>query len=339
VQGRDALPLLQEVSSNDLDVPTGRVVYTCWLNRRGGIESDLTVTRLDEDSFLVVTAGAQRTRDFERLRRHTRDRFATVADVSSAYATFSIMGPNSRALMKQLSPADFSEEGFAQATGREIDFGYGKAMALRMTYVGELGWELHIPTEFAQSAFDEVEAAGGELGLRLCGYQAIDSLRLEAGFRDWGHDVGPDDTPQQAGLAFTVAWDKPGGFVGREALLALKGQVPTTRLVQLALQDPEPWLFGTEPVWRNDELVGYVESGARGFTLGTSVGMAYLKCAQGVSVEWLIQGRFEVEVVGRRVAAHVSLSAWYDPKRRRARGESVAAADLVPAWARAAASR
>ena len=329
VEGRDAVTLLQRVSCNDIDIAPGQVVYTAWLNRRGGIESDLTITRIDRDRFLVVTAGVQRTRDLARLEAERRPaESVVVVDMSSAYATFAIMGPDSRTLMRRLSPVPFEDDAFPLGSGRDIEFGYGRALALRMTFVGELGYELHIPTEFAASAFEEIGAAGRDLGLVLAGYHSIDSLRLEAGFRDWGHDVGPDDTPAEAGLAFTIAWDKPG-FIGRDAVLAQRGRPPARRLVQFALRDAAPWMFGTEPIWRDGAMVGYIESAAYGHTLGCAVGMGYVRHDGGVTADWILSGRFEIEVAGRRIPAVASLKAFYDPQRRRARGERIAAADLV----------
>ncbi len=330
VEGRDALGLLDRVSTNIVDVRLGQVVYTPWLNRRGGIESDLTITRLGVDRFLVVTAGVQIVHDMDWLRRHVRDdEFVTITDVSSGYATFSIMGPESRALMGKLTPALLDDQSFPFATARQIEFGYGLVWASRMTFVGELGWELHIPSEFAQSAFDDIVAAGDAHGLRLSGYDAIASLRLEAGYRDWGHDVGPDDTPMEAGIGFTVAWDKPVHFVGREALLPRKGMPLARRLVQVALTDPEPLVFGTEPVLRDGKVVGFLKSGSYGHTIGRAVGMGYLSNPEGVSSNWLNEGSYEVEVAGRRHPASVSLKPFYDPRRTRVRGLHHPTASLV----------
>lgn len=331
VQGRDAVSLLQRISSADLDVAPGRVVYTGWLNHRGGIESDLTITRLTPDSFMVVTSAVQRTRDLARLiAQRTADEFVTITDMSSAYATFSVMGPNSQALLERLSPARLNSESFPFGTAQEIDLGHARVLALRMTFVGEYGYELHIPSEFAQHVFDELLGAGGDLGITLAGYHALDSLRLEAGFRDWGHDVGPDDTPAEAGLPFIIAWDKPVDFIGKAAVLAQRGQPPARRLVQFALADPTVWIFGTEPIWRDDVCVGHIESGAYGHTLGRAIGMGYVRCSDGVTPGWISDGRFEIEAAGRRIAAKASLKAFYDPQRRRARGEKAAVADLIP---------
>ena len=330
VEGRDALRLLDRVSTNIVDVAPGRVVYTPWLNRRGGIESDLTITRLGIDRFLVVTAGVQLTRDVAWLRRHVRaDEFVTITDVSAGYATFSVMGPESRALMAKLTPAPLDDASFPFATARQIEFGYGLVLASRITFVGELGWELHVPADFAQSAFDEIMAAGEAHGLQLAGYNAIDSLRMEAGYRDWGHDVGPDDTPMEAGIGFTVAWDKPTDFIGREALFTRKGAPLTRRLVQVALADPEPLIFGTEPVLRDGQVVGFLKSGSYGHTVGRGVGMGYLANPEGVSAAWLSEGSYEVEVAGRRHRAFVSLKPFYDAGRTRVKGVTKPTASLV----------
>jgi glycine cleavage system aminomethyltransferase T/glycine/D-amino acid oxidase-like deaminating enzyme len=331
VQGRDACTFLQELSCNDLDVVPGRVVYTPWLNERGGIESDLTIARLAEDQFLVVTAGAQRTRDHAWMLRHlsATERHVTVTDQCSGYATISLMGPRSRELMQRLSPQDFGDEAFAFGTQRQIEIGFGLALAFRMTFVGELGYELHVPSEFALHVYEEILAQGAGLGLKHCGYIALDSLRMECGYRDWGHDVSDEDTPLESGLGFTVAWDKKGGFLGRDALARLRGAPLVRRLVQFALRDPQPLLFGAEPIFKDGALIGHLKSGAFGHTFGAAVGMGYLTNRDGVSKEWLASGGFEIEIAGRRAPAIASLRAFYDPQRTRVKGATTPAAQLI----------
>ncbi|MER9345321.1 hypothetical protein NKI41_32215 [Mesorhizobium sp. M0601] len=209
VQGRDALALLQRLSTNDIEVPVGRIVYTPLLNQRGGMESDVTICRTSDEEFLVVTAAAQRIRDLAWLKNHAKGAGqATIADVSSGYVTLSVMGPQSRELLSLVSPADFSDTAFPFATAREIEIRYGIALAFRMTFVGELGWELHIPAEQALGIYDAIVAKGYDLSLRQAGYVALNTLRLEAGYRDWGSDLSDEDTPLESGLGFTVAWDK-----------------------------------------------------------------------------------------------------------------------------------
>lgn len=332
VQGKDAQALLQKISCNDVAVPVGGIVYTPWLNERGNMESDVTITRLGALEFLVVTAGIQRERDLAWLRAHAaKADHVCIADVSSGYATLAVMGPKSRELLSRVSPADFSDAAFPFATAREIEIGYALGWAFRMTFVGELGWELHVPTEQAANVYDSLLAAGVGLGLRHAGYVALNTLRLEAGYRDWGADVSDEDSPLEAGLGFTVAWNKPQEFIGREALLAQRECVPQRRLVQVSVPDDAPLLFGTEPVWRDDELVGYLRSAAYGHTLACGVGMGYLRREQGVTAEWLAQGRFEVEIAGRRHAAVASLRPFYDPGRSRVKGEFRPAQQLIAA--------
>ncbi|MFZ5854401.1 MAG: GcvT family protein [Chloroflexota bacterium] len=321
VQGRDAERELNRICAADVAVEPGRIVYTAWLNERGGIESDVTVTRLAEDRFLVVTTGTSTIRDLDWLQR-TVDREARVAitDLTSAEAVISVMGPRSRELLSSLSDADLSNAAFPFATAREIDLGFAFVRAARVTYVGELGWELYVPTEFATHVYDTIVAAGDAFGLRHAGYHALDSLRIEKAYRHWGHDITDEDTPLQAGLGFAVAWHKAGGFIGREALLRQREQGIRRRLVVLTLEDPEPLLYHNEPIWRDGRLVGRITSAAFGHTIGRSVGLSYVTREDGpVTEDWLRAGRFEVEVALERLPARASLRAPYDPANERIR--------------------
>ncbi|UPJ47867.1 FAD-dependent oxidoreductase [Bradyrhizobium sp. 200] len=330
VQGRDALALLQRLSTNDVDVPMGRIVYTPWLNERGGMESDVTIARTGDEEFLVVTAAVQRIRDLAWLRTHAKGAgHVFVTDVSSGYTCLSVMGPRSRELLTRVSPTDFSDAAFPFATAQEVEIGYGMALAFRMTFVGELGWELHVPTEQALGVYDALIAVGRDLDLRHAGYVALNTLRLEAGYRDWGADVSDEDSPLEAGLGFTVAWNKAEDFIGRAVLESQRGQSPRRRLVQLAAPRAAPLMFGTEPVWRNGSLVGYLRSAGFGHTLGCGVGMGYLRSERGVTAEWLAEGSFEIEIAGERHAAIASLRAFYDPNRTRVKGEWRKIEDLV----------
>ncbi|MBS0397089.1 MAG: FAD-dependent oxidoreductase, partial [Proteobacteria bacterium] len=248
VQGRDAMRVLNRICTANVDVAPGRCVYTQFLNPRGGIEADLTVTRLAQDRYLVVTAAFTQTHVESWIRDHLpEDAFCLITDVTDAYSMLNIQGPRSRALLQSLSQDDFSNAAFPFATAREVRLGYQTVLALRLTYMGELGWELYIPTSFTLPVYDALCAAGKEFGLRHCGYHTLNSLRIEKAYRDWSHDIGPDDSPVEAGLAFTCAWDKPGGFIGREALLAQKAAgLPNRRLVQFLLEDPQAMLYHNE---------------------------------------------------------------------------------------------
>ena len=314
LQGDDAEAVLNRVSTNDVAVAPGQVVYTQWLNERGGIEADLTVTRLEKDQYLIVTAAASQGRDFYWLRdRIPPDCSAVLTDVTSGWSVLSVMGPESRALLQPLSADDLSNDAFPFGTSREIDLGYARVRATRISYVGELGWELYVPTEFAPGVFDVILEDGAAHGLHLAGYHALNSLRIEKGYRHWGHDITNEDTPLESGLGFTVKWDKAGGFIGREALDEYRNAPLKRRLVQFRLEDPEPMLYHEEPIWREGVRVGRTTSGMYGHTLGGSVGLGYVEHPEGVDHEFVASGNFELEVAGKRFAAAASLRPMYDP--------------------------
>jgi 4-methylaminobutanoate oxidase (formaldehyde-forming) len=324
LQGRDAEAVLQRIAANDVAVPPGRIVYTTLLNARGGIESDLTVTRLDEDSYFIVTGSGQATRDFDWLRRHIgEDERAVLTDVSGAWAVLSVMGPNSRALLQRVSGADFSNAAFPFATSRTIDVGYATVRASRLSYVGELGWELYVPVEMAAGVYDALFEAGADLGFRDAGFFALESLRAEKGYRAWGHDLTPDDTPLEAGLGFAVALDKKADFIGRAALLAQRAAGLKRRLVVFTLDDPLAYPLHDEPVYRDGTLVGYVTSADYGHTLGRAIAFAYVGNEAGVDPAWIETGRYEIDIAGTRWAATPHLKPPYDPEGQKlARGEA-----------------
>jgi 4-methylaminobutanoate oxidase (formaldehyde-forming) len=319
VQGPDAEAVLNRISANNMSVPVGKVVYTQWLNERGGIEADLTVTREAPDRYLVVTAAATQTRDFSWLQRNIpADARAMAIDVSSSMAVLGVMGPRSRELLSQLTEADMSPAAFPFGTSQIIDLGYARVRASRITYVGELGWELYIPTECAPGVFDALMHAAPSVGGRLAGYHALNSLRMEKGYRHWGHDISDEDTPLQSGLGFAVAMKKPGGFIGLEALQAQKEAGLTRRLVQFALDDATPLLYHNEPICRDGAIVGRISSGMFGHHLGKSLGMGYVECqTQGEAPDAILQGKYEIEVAGVRYSAQPSLAPLYDPSSAR----------------------
>jgi heterotetrameric sarcosine oxidase gamma subunit len=321
VQGRDAATVLNRVATANVDVAVGRCFYTQFLNPRGGIEADLTITRLASDRFLVVTAAFTQTHVDAWIRHHVPDEaFCVVTDVTDGYAMLNVQGPASRGLLQALSPDDFSTSGFPFATCREVRIGYQTLLALRLTFVGELGWELYVPTSFALPVYDAIVEAGAAHGLRHCGYHTLNSLRIEKAYRDWPHDVGPDDSPFEAGLAFTCAWNKPGGFIGRDALMAQRDiGSPKRRLVQLILEDPQPLLYHNEPIYRDGARIGFVTSAMYGHTLGAAVALGYLSNPAGVTDDFVSCGRYEIAIADRRVGAKASLSPMYDPKSLRVR--------------------
>ena len=317
VEGRDALAFLQRLCGNDLDVPAGRIVYTQMLNERGGIESDLTVTRLSETAFLLIVPGATLQRDLAWLRKHLRDEFAVVTDISAAEAVLCLMGPNARKLIQKVSPNDFSNEAHPFGTAKEIEIGMGLARAHRVTYVGELGWELYVPTEQAAHVFETIVEAGAETGLKLCGLHALDSCRIEKAFRHFGHDITDEDHVLEAGLGFAVKPDK-GDFIGRDAVLRKKDAGLSRRLVQFRLTDPEPLLFHNEAILRDGKIVGTITSGNYGHHLGGAIGLGYVPCA-GESAADVLASRYEIEIAGERFPAEASLKPMYDPKAERVR--------------------
>ena len=316
VEGPAALAAVQRVFTADLGKPPGSVVYASMLNARGGVELDATVTRLSEDGFLIVTSAIAQTRALHWLRRYG-DPAAVVTDVTSGLGVLAVTGPRSRELLAGLADADMGGSAFPFAHAREMDVGWATALALRISFAGELGWELYAPAESLPALYDQLVEAGAALDLRHAGYHALDGLRAEKGFVHWGADVGPADTPFEAGLGATVAMDKPGGFVGREALLA--APAPRRRLVSLLLADPEPLLYHGESVLHDGRVVGRVTSGAYGHTLGAAVGLAALDGEPAAVDEILATGGVEVEIAGERVPARLSARPFYDPQGRRLR--------------------
>lgn len=323
VQGRDALAVLNRVSANSVAIPLGGNIYTQWLNPQGGIVSDLTITRLAEEEFLLITGDTLQPLTPAWLRRHTQpDEFCSVTDVTSAYTILSLQGPQSRQALQAITGADLSTKALPFRASTYVEIGYAKVLMVRITYMGELGYELYIPTEQSLNVYDAVtegiRAQG--LDLVLCGLMALDSLRLEKGYRDYGVDIDNTDTPLEAGLGFVVDLSKPD-FIGRDALLTQKAAGKLTkRLVSVRLNDPEPLLMGEEPVYLKDKAIGYVRAGAYGHTLGASVGLAMIEVAAGVTAAFLSSNRFQVLVNDRFFEATLSLAPFYDPQSTRVRG-------------------
>jgi heterotetrameric sarcosine oxidase gamma subunit len=324
VEGPEALRVLNWVSANNIDVPVGRVVYTQWLNEHGGIEADLTVTRLGPASFLVVTAAATQIRDLDHLRRAVRrlgvDDGVAIVDVTSAYVVLSVMGARSRELLQSLSPNSLSNDAFPFATSQLIDLGYATVRATRITYVGELGWELYVPTEFAAHVYERLVANGDELGLQHAGYHALDSLRMEKAYRHWGHDIGPDDTPLEAGLDFAISWHKPGGFCGKEALERQREQGLARRLVQFALDEVDAVMLHNEPILRDGVMVGQTTSAAYGHFVGRDLAFGYVENPEGLADEnFVSSGSYQIDIGGTLHPVSASLGPLYDPTSARIR--------------------
>ena len=316
VEGRDACAFLNRLCGNQIDVPVGRVVYTQMLNKNGGIECDLTVTRLSETAYLAVVPGATLQRDLAWMRRHVGDAFAVITDMTAAESVLCVMGPKSRDLLTAVSPNDFGNTAHPFGTMREIEIGMGIARAHRVTYVGELGWELYVSADQTAHVFEALEAA--DMGLKLCGLHTLDSCRIEKAYRHFGHDITDEDHVLEAGLGFAVRTAKPD-FIGRDAVLRKTEAGLDRRMLQFRLVDPEPLLFHNEAIVRDGKIVGPITSGNYGHTLGGAIGMGYVPC-QGQSEADVLGSGYEIEVAGIRHKAVASLAAMYDPKSERVRG-------------------
>lgn len=319
VQGRDAERVLERISANRVAEQTGMITYTQWLNEGGTLEADLTVTKLDEDRFWVVASDTAHRHALTWLRRNTpEDAHCFTTDVTGAYAQMNVQGPRSRELLQAVTSADLSNEAFPFRSAQEIDIGLARVLCVRITYLGELGYELYIPTEQAVHVYERLVEAGEPLGVVHAGLKALSSLRMEKAYRDYGHDIDNTDSPLEAGLSFAVALDKPGGFIGRDAVAAKKAEGGLKRrLVQVLLKDPEPMMFHAEIVLRDGKPVGYIRAASYGFTLGGAVGLAMVENDEPIAKAWLDEGSWEVDIAGTRVPAVVSLRPMYDPKMQR----------------------
>ncbi|MGJ8545728.1 MAG: GcvT family protein [Sulfitobacter sp.] len=315
VEGRDATAFMNHIGGGQYDVAVGKIVYTQFLNSRAGIEADVTVTRLSETAYLVVTPAATRLADETWMRRHQGDFNVVITDVTAGEGVLAVMGPNARKLLQAVSSNDFSNEVNPFGTAQQIELGMGQARVHRVTYVGELGWEIYVSADMAGHAFETLHAVGHDLGMKLCGMHMMDCARIEKGFRHFGHDITSEDHVLEAGLGFAVKTDKPD-FIGRDAVLRKKDEGLNARLVQFRLTDPEPLLYHNEPVVRDGEIVGYLSSGAYGHHLGGAMGLGYVPC-KGESAAQVLASSYEIDVAGTRVRAEASLKPMYDPKSER----------------------
>jgi len=322
VQGKDACSVLQRICSANIDVNPGKMVYSHWLNDRGGIEADLTVTRLSENEFFIVSGAAVTGKDLDWLRRNiASDAHCFIHDVTNAWSVFGVMGPHSRAFLSDAISCDFSTEHFPFGAVADIEVGGAVGRAARVSYVGELGWEIYLPVDQARHGFDWLVNNGQSHGLKMAGMHALDSCRIEKKFVHLGHDIGDEDTPLECGLSFVCDMNKDIAFIGHDAIARQKDtdSWKGKRLVQFLLQDPEVMLYHHEPIIRDGKMVGHLTSGNYGHTLGGSVGLGYVYENDGVTREYIEAGKFEIEVGGIRVPATASLSALYDPKAERMR--------------------
>jgi len=316
VQGRDATAVLQRICTANIDTTANRIVYTHWLNERGCVEADLTVTRLSENEYMVISGAATTHKDLHWLRSHiSADEFCAVTDVTSQHAVFGVMGPNSRAMLEALLGLDLSSEAFPFGRSVDGELGYAPVRITRVSFVGELGWELLVPAEMAIATFDRLLAAGSGHGLKLAGLHALDSCRIEKKFLHFGHDVADEDTPLEAGVGFVCAMNKGVPFIGYDAIARQKESASHMhkRLVQFVLKDPEPIFYHHEPIMQSGSCIGYLTSGNFGHTLGASVGLGYVKSEEPVTADWLAAQTWQIDVGGTLYDASASLRAAYDP--------------------------
>ena len=315
VEGKDAESFLNYLCGANLSVDIGKIVYSQFLNSKGGIEADVTVTRLSETTYLIVTPAATRLADETWLRRNQKDYSVVITDVTAAEGVLALMGPASRALLNSVSPNNFENETNPFGTAQLIEIGMGQARAHRVSYVGELGWELYISSDQCGHIFETIFDAGSEHNLKLCGMHMMDSCRIEKAYRHFGHDITCEDHVLEAGLSFAVDTTKPD-FIGKKAVIEKKECGLEKRLVQFQLTDPEPLLYHNEPIMRDGEIVGYISSGNYGHKLGGAIGMGYVPC-KNESPEELLSSKFEIDVAGTICAAKGSLKPLYDPLSKR----------------------
>jgi len=315
VEGEDAESFLNYLCGANLSVDIGKIVYTQFLNSKGGIEADVTVTRLSETTYLIVTPAATRLADETWLRRNQKDYNVVITDITSAEGVLALMGPASRALLKSVSPNNFENEINPFGTAQVIEIGMGIARAHRVSYVGELGWELYISSDQCGHIFETIIDAGSDHNLKLCGMHMMDSCRIEKAYRHFGHDITCEDHVLEAGLGFAVDTDK-ANFIGKKAVIDKREMGLEKRLVQFQLTDPEPLLYHNEPIMRDGEIVGYISSGNYGHKLGGAIGMGYVPC-EGESREELLSSKFEIDVSGTICEAKASLKPLYDPLSKR----------------------
>jgi 4-methylaminobutanoate oxidase (formaldehyde-forming) len=316
--GRDAEAALSWIAANDVARPPGSLTYTQMLNARGGIECDLTVARLSEDQFYITTGTGFATHDFDWISRNIPEGLdARLTDVTSQNAVFSVMGPRARDLLQSLTSNDLSNAAFPFGTCRQVSIAGAPILALRVTYVGEHGWELHLPVEFAAAAYESIMEAGDAHGIANAGYRAIESLRLEKAYRAWGSDIGPDHSPLMAGLGWAVKLRKNTPFIGREAVEAERAKPLPRLLAGFTVDDPEVVLLGRETIFRNGKRVGWLSSAGWGYTVKTNIGLGYVRDPDGVDADYVMSGDYQLEVATERVSAKPFLKPLYDPEMKR----------------------
>jgi 4-methylaminobutanoate oxidase (formaldehyde-forming) len=318
VRGRDAGKMLNRISANEVDGEVAEITYTQWLNENGKLEADVTITKLGAELFLVVVTDTMHRHVETWMKRHVlADEFVVVSDITNAMGQLNVQGPRSRELMQSLTDTDLSNEAFPFRCAKEISLGLAKLLLIRITYMGELGYELYIPTCHAVHVYEELIAAGDPFGLKHAGLKALGSTRMEKGYRDYGHDIDNTDTPFEVGLGFAINLDTDTEFIGKKAALELKPEKPTLltrRLLQVLINDPEPMLYHAEIVYRDDKEIGYLRSASYGHSLGGSVGLFMCEAGEPIGKKYVESGKWEVDIAGTRSAATVSIAPMFDPK-------------------------
>ncbi|WP_420548006.1 GcvT family protein [Curvivirga sp.] len=313
--GPDAEKALNWICANDVSGPVGSLIYTQMLNDHGGIECDLTVARTKRDEYYIVTGTGYATHDFHWISSNIPEGLnAYLIDITSSKAVLSIMGPNARKVLEKLTTDDISHEGFTFGTAKEIGLAGAPVLAFRLTYVGELGWELHMPSEYAANVYDAIMEAGQDLGIQNAGYRAIESCRLEKGYRAWSSDIGPDHTPIEAGMGFAVKLKTNIDFKGRKAIEKQKAEGVQKRMATFTVDDPDVILLGRETIYRDGVRVGWLSSAGFGYTLNKPIGFGYVRNKDGVDADYLKSGEYELEVATKRVKASLHLAPLFDPK-------------------------
>jgi 4-methylaminobutanoate oxidase (formaldehyde-forming) len=318
LKGRDSVRVLERLSPNHADMPVGKFLYSGMLNARGGYESDLCFARLAEDQYYIITGSGQPTRDYYWIHKHILPKEkATLTDVTPAYGVIGVMGPNSRKLLRELTDADLSLAAFPFSSAQWHSMANTNVLMIRITYVGELGWELHARIDQIQGVFDALMAASKKYDLTHAGFYAINSLRMEKAYRAWGAEISPGDTPYEAGLGFMVKLDKPTPFIGQEALIKQREMGIRRRLASFVVEDPEVMLWGGERIFRDGKLMGTTTSGYYGFTLGRAIAFGYVKHDEIVTPEFVLNGKYTIDFAGKQYPARALLQPPFDPKNEK----------------------
>ena len=324
VKGSDAMDFLQLICANDVDVEVGKLVYTQWLNQKGGIEADVTVSRLDHDDFLIVSGTMCLNRDMHWLKKNMpKNANCVLFDATSSEGCLAVMGPNSRELIQSITDTDMSNENFPFANIRQIEIGMANVRAHRITYVGELGWELYFPIEFSNYVAELIDSVGEKYNLRYCGMHTVDSCRIEKAYRHFGHDITDEDHVINAGLGFAVKLNKTpskfGKFIGYDAVESKKKSGYEMRVMQFLLNNPDLMLYHNEPILKNGDIIGYLSSGAYSHTLGGAIGLGYVSCSPNENHDDILNAEYSIEVEGVIEKAKASLKPMYDPLNKKIR--------------------